>query len=191
MNVSDSGLVLLNILMDLAPAPHKTFNKSFSVFNSPFTPLSPSSLRLYLLFIYPFFHFLLLLCCLLFSPCLFFILFILISFSPSFYPSHLSWYSKVFTSFKISSVSNNMSHGLINYKDTKAKCRQKSTCKGSSRQVIIRVYILEIQSVMLVISTQFCELVPLEPSFWFNSPPPPSPFPVSKYSLYRQCMDGR
>jgi hypothetical protein len=46
MNVSDSGLVPLNILMDLAPAPHKTFHTSLSVFNSPFTPLSPSSLRL-------------------------------------------------------------------------------------------------------------------------------------------------
>jgi hypothetical protein len=37
------------------------------------------------------------------------------------------------------------------------------------RQVFIRVYRLEIQSVMLVFSTQLCEL-PLYPSLWFNSP---------------------
>jgi hypothetical protein len=46
-------------------------------------------------------------------------------------------------------------HGLINYKDTKAKS------KGTSRQVFVRVYRLEIQSVMLVFSTQLCELLPL------------------------------
>ncbi len=36
-------------------------------------------------------------------------------------------------------------HGLINYKDTKTKCRRlkKLTCKGTSRQVFIRVYRLE------------------------------------------------
>jgi hypothetical protein len=34
------------------------------------------------------------------------------------------------------------SHGLINYKDTKAKCRylKKLTCKGTLQQVFIRVY---------------------------------------------------
>ncbi len=32
-------------------------------------------------------------------------------------------------------------------------------------------------------SSQLCELLPLEPSLWFNSPPP-SPFPVSKYSAW-------
>jgi hypothetical protein len=33
-------------------------------------------------------------------------------------------------------------HGLINYKDTKTKCRhlKKLTCKGTLGQVIIRVY---------------------------------------------------
>ncbi len=42
-------------------------------------------------------------------------------------------------------------HGLINFIDTKAKCRhlKKFTCKGTLRQVFIRVYRLEIQSVML------------------------------------------
>ncbi len=46
-------------------------------------------------------------------------------------------------------------HGLINYRDTKAKCRHLKilTCKGTLRQVFIRVYRLEIQSVMLVFST--------------------------------------
>ena len=43
-------------------------------------------------------------------------------------------------------------HGLINYKDTKTKCRhlKKLTCKGTLWQVFIRVYRLGIQSVMLV-----------------------------------------
>ncbi len=64
-------------------------------------------------------------------------------------------------------------HGLNNDIETKAKCRhlQKFTCKG---QVFIRVHRLKIQSIMLVFSTQFCELLPLSPSLWFtcNSPPP-------------------
>jgi hypothetical protein len=41
-------------------------------------------------------------------------------------------------------------HGLINYIDTKEKCH-----------VVIRVYRLEIKSVMLVFSDQLCELLPL------------------------------
>ncbi len=54
-------------------------------------------------------------------------------------------------------------HGQIKYIETKAKCRhlKKLTCKGTLRQVFIRVYRLEIQSVMLVFSTQLCELSPL------------------------------
>ncbi len=61
-------------------------------------------------------------------------------------------------------------HGLINNIETKAKCRhlQKLTCKG---QVFIRVHRLKMQSIMLVFSTQLCELLPLSPSLWFNSPP--------------------
>jgi hypothetical protein len=46
------------------------------------------------------------------------------------------------------------------------------TCKGTLRQVFIRVYRLEIQSIMLVFSTQLCELLPLYPSLWFTSPLP-------------------
>jgi hypothetical protein len=38
--------------------------------------------------------------------------------------------------------------------------------------MFIRVYKLEIQSVILVFSTKLCELLPLKPSLWFNSPPP-------------------
>ncbi len=49
---------------------------------------------------------------------------------------------------------------------------KKLTCKETLRQVLIRVYRLEIQSVMLVFSTKLCELLPLYPSLWFNSPPP-------------------
>jgi hypothetical protein len=51
----------------------------------------------------------------------------------------------------------------LNYVDTKAKCRhlKNLTCKWTLRQVFIRVYRLEIQSVILVFSTQLCELLPL------------------------------
>ncbi len=73
-------------------------------------------------------------------------------------------------------------HGIIRYIDTKAKWRHliKLTCKGTLRQVFIRVYRLEIQSVMFVFSTQLCEL-------W-----PPTPFPVWISILYTriQCVRG-
>jgi hypothetical protein len=41
---------------------------------------------------------------------------------------------------------NHQRHGLIKYIDTKAKCRhlKQLTCKGTLRQVFIRVYRLEI-----------------------------------------------
>ncbi len=45
---------------------------------------------------------------------------------------------------------------IMDYIDTKSKCRHMKilTCKKTLRQVFIRVYRLEIQSVMLVFSTQ-------------------------------------
>jgi hypothetical protein len=74
-------------------------------------------------------------------------------------------------------TSHQLPHGLINYRylDTKAKCRhlKKFTCKGKLRQVFIRVYRLEIQSVMLLFSTKLCELLP--PSLWFSPSPSPTP----------------
>jgi hypothetical protein len=71
---------------------------------------------------------------------------------------------------------DDITRGLTNYIFTKAKCRhlKKLACKGTLRQVFIEVYILEIQSVLLVFSNQLCELLPVSPSLWFNSPP----FPV-------------
>ncbi len=71
-------------------------------------------------------------------------------------------------------------HGLINYKDTKTKCLHLKNwpITGPLRQVFIRVYRLEIQSVMLVFSTHLCELLALQPSLWFNSPPPHLPFVI-------------
>ncbi len=52
-------------------------------------------------------------------------------------------------------------HGF-NYTDSKAECRhlKNFTCKGTLRQVFLRAYRLEIQSVMLVFSTQLCERCP-------------------------------
>ncbi len=69
---------------------------------------------------------------------------------------------------------------------------KKLTSKGTLRQLFIRVYRLEIQWVMLVFSTQLCELLLLSPSLWFNSPPP---FPVwisTLYTLYTYtvCKGG-
>ncbi len=51
-------------------------------------------------------------------------------------------------------------HGLINFIDTKPRCHhlKKLTCKWTLRQVFIRVFRLELESVMLVFSTQLCEL---------------------------------
>ncbi len=85
-------------------------------------------------------------------------------------------------------VTHALYHVLINYViDTKAKCHhlKKLTCKGTLRQKFITVYVDWKQSVMLVFSTQLCELLPLQPSLWFNSPPP---FLFSKYSIDRQCV---
>jgi hypothetical protein len=50
-----------------------------------------------------------------------------------------------------------------------------------------RVYRLEIQSVMLVFSTQPCELLPL--SLLTGSTPPPTPLScVNKYVVYTYCV---
>jgi hypothetical protein len=51
---------------------------------------------------------------------------------------------------------------------------KKLTCKGTLRQVFVRVYRLEIQSVMLVFLTLPGEILSLQPSLWFTPPPPPS-----------------
>ncbi len=54
------------------------------------------------------------------------------------------------------------------------------------RQVFLRVYRLEIQSVMLVFSTQLCELL----SFSLFQLPPPLPFPVGR-SQHTRIQCGR
>jgi hypothetical protein len=52
---------------------------------------------------------------------------------------------------------------------------KKLTCKGTLRQVFIRDYRLEIQSVMMVFSTQLWELLPSNHSLVHFCPlPPPS-----------------
>ncbi len=78
-----------------------------------------------------------------------------------------------------------LDHGLINFTGTKTKCRHLKilTCKGTLRQVFIRVYRLEIESVMLVFSTQLRELT--SPSHLLSvSTFPPYPFPVWISILY-------
>ncbi len=84
-------------------------------------------------------------------------------------------------------------HGLINYKHTKAKCRHPKNWPVTElcgRCVMcIWVYRLEIQWVTLVFSTQLCDLLPLSPSLWFNSPRLSS---VNKYTVYKStvCKGG-
>jgi hypothetical protein len=56
--------------------------------------------------------------------------------------------------------------GLIKYKDTKTKCR----LYGWLIEFID--WRMEIQSVLLVFSTQLCEPLLLKPSLWFTSPLP-------------------
>jgi hypothetical protein len=87
-------------------------------------------------------------------------------------PLQQGWNSELHAAVPPSPTWNSLRHkytrGLINYIDTKEKCRhlKKLTCKGTLRQVFIIDHRLEIKSVMLVFSTQ------LEPSLWFNSPTP-------------------
>jgi hypothetical protein len=60
---------------------------------------------------------------------------------------------------------------------TKTKCRhlKQLTCYVTLRQVLIRVYRLEIRSVILVFSTQLCELLPTNLSGSTLSPHPQPP----------------
>jgi hypothetical protein len=87
-------------------------------------------------------------------------------------------------------------HGLIKYieQSKNKKCRhlKEMTCEGTLRQVFIRVHRLEISSVMLVFSTQLCELMSLD--LLSSSTLPPSPLPwVNKYTVYtyKVCKGGR
>ncbi len=70
--------------------------------------------------------------------------------------------NRKFARLKAKGTTRQLPRRLINYIDSKAKCLhlKQLTCKWTLRQVCIRVYRLEIQSVMLV-STQLCELLPL------------------------------
>jgi hypothetical protein len=81
---------------------------------------------------------------------------------------------------KLMKVVIRTSHGLINYVDITAKFRhlKKLTCKGTLRQVFIRVYRMEVEPVMLLFSTQLCELLSVSTL--------PSPFfpCVNKYTTY-------
>ncbi len=58
--------------------------------------------------------------------------------------------------------------------------QKKWPVKGALPQVFIRVYRLQIQSVMVVFSIQSFELLPLSLPLWFNSSPcPPLPLWIS------------
>jgi hypothetical protein len=85
-------------------------------------------------------------------------------------------------------------HGLINYEDTTAKCRhlKKLTCKGTLRQVFIRVYRLEGDTVS--------HIGIFDPALWTIAPfpfslvqlsPLPSPLSVWICILYTRIQWGR
>jgi hypothetical protein len=68
---------------------------------------------------------------------------------------------------------------------------KKLTYKVTSRQVFVRVYRLDIQSVMLVyFRPSFLNCCPSDLLSGSNLPPPPSPFLVSNYSKYVQTVCG-
>ncbi len=62
--------------------------------------------------------------------------------------------------------------GTNYYIDTNMSSSKKLTCKGALQQLFIKVHRLETQTVILIFSAQFCELLPLSPSLWCNSPGP-------------------
>jgi hypothetical protein len=70
---------------------------------------------------------------------------------------------------------------LLIHKSSKSLDSLTKTCPHQKHYVrshinhrsINSYYSLDIQSIMLVFSTQLCELLPLLPSLWFNSDPPP------------------
>ncbi len=78
-----------------------------------------------------------------------------------------------------------LKHKLINYMDTKAKCRhlKKMNCKGTLRQVFIKIYRLEIHSVMLVFRPSFVNCCPSNIlSGSTLRPPPPLPCQSKVYT---------
>ncbi len=77
---------------------------------------------------------------------------------------------------------------LINYIDSKAKILKKFTWEGTLRQVIIRVYRTEIQSVMLVFRPSFVNYCLSNLLSGSISPPPPV-WIIILYTLI-QCVGG-
>jgi hypothetical protein len=67
---------------------------------------------------------------------------------------------------------------------------KKIDLPGTLRQVFIRVYRLEIQSVKLVLRPSFVTVASL--TFSLVQPPPPTlPCVKVQYCIYRQCVAGR
>ncbi len=60
--------------------------------------------------------------------------------------------------------------------------------KRNNPLTTVIIYRLEIQSVMMVFSTQLCEMLPLEPPLWFNFPPLPFPVRISIVYTRIQCV---
>ncbi len=61
------------------------------------------------------------------------------------------------------------------------------TSKGTLRQVLLRVYRLELS----IMHVGIFELLPLQPSLWFNSPPSPPSRCELVYCIHRiQCVRG-
>ncbi len=61
---------------------------------------------------------------------------------------------------------------------------KKLACKGTMRKVFIRVYRIEILSVIVVFSTQHCELLPSNLLSGSTHPPTPPPPCVKIQTLF-------
>ncbi len=92
--------------------------------------------------------------------------------------------------YSILPVSCSVKHRKIRLIEDDAKCRyrKKLTCQGTLRQVFIRVYILEIQSVICwYFRPNFVNCCPS--NLLTGSTSPPSPLPcVNKYTVYTYTM---
>ncbi len=74
-----------------------------------------------------------------------------------------------------------LNHGLINYKDTEAKCRhlKKLTCKGTLRQVFISLWTGDTVGHVSIFDPALRTVAPLIFSLVQLSPLPPFPLQVN------------
>jgi len=78
------------------------------------------------------------------------------------------WWSAINQSIFLCRLANSLEHFFSQYRhQSKMSSSKKLICKGTLRQVFIRVYRQEIHSVMLVFLTQLCQLLHPFYLLWF------------------------